>query len=234
MEKLSIVLPCYNPQEGWEQRILTAYGSISEKLGFGPEIILVNDGSKFIPDLSLSALATAIPSFLFTSYKENKGKGYALRHGVAKATGEYIIFTDIDFPYDIESMEAVWNLLNSNYDIVAGVKDKTYYDGVPLFRIGISRILRKLIGVFFSMPITDTQCGLKGFNQKGKRIFLNTVIDRYLCDLEFIYKGYRARPALNICAQPAKLREDVFFRKMNWRILLTESINFVKIAFSKK
>jgi len=235
MKRLSIILPCYNPPEGWEERIVLAYRTIADMLGFQPEIILVNDGSsRELNEHSIALLKSSISEFNYSAYKDNKGKGYALRHGAKQSQADFVIFTDIDFPYTNDSLISIWQLLNNGCDVVAGVKNTEYYNNVPRIRVKISRVLRKMIGHFFSMPITDTQCGLKGFNRKGKTIFLATTINRYLCDLEFIYKCYRAKPELNIKAQPVVLRDGIIFRKMNWRILINESYNFLSIILKRK
>src|SRR5690606_35029923 len=154
---------------------------------------------------------------------------YAVRYGVMKAESEFIIYTDIDFPYTVDSFVQIWARLQQNYDIVAGVKDEAYYKNVPKIRVSISVFLRKVIGFFFSMPITDTQCGLKGFNERGKAVFVKTTINRYLADLEFVYKAFRSKEKLKIAAQPVSLREGVIFRRMNWKILMGEGWNFLRI-----
>ena len=228
MKQLSIVLPFYNPQQGWEQNVYNTYLALKNQLGFEPEIIVVNDGSTNQQEKEIDFLNQKIVDFKALSYAANLGKGAALRFGIKDATSERIIFTDIDFPYTTESFLKVWNQLKTN-DIVLGVKDKTYYQHLSKERVWISKFLRKMIGIFFRMPITDTQCGLKGFNQKGKDVFLNTTIDRYLCDLEFVYKSYRIKPELHIIGQEVTLRNEVEFRKMNLKILFSEFFNFIKI-----
>ena len=64
-------------------------------------------------------------------------------------------------------------------------------------------------------------------NQKGKDIFLQTSIDRYLFDLEFIFLS--ARNKLNIKTVEVELRPEIVLSKMNWKILLQEFGNFLKI-----
>src|SRR5690554_3429664 len=166
MKQLSIVLPYYNPPIGWEKHVFNAYTEIKRELDFEPEVIVVNDGSLESQDRALTFLKNGIPNLQSVGYTENRGKGAALRFGISMANASRIIYTDIDFPYTISSFLKVWEGLVS-HNIAVGIKDETYYQHLPKGRIWISRFLRKMISISFRMPITDTQCGLKGFDQKG-------------------------------------------------------------------
>ena len=233
MSFLSIVLPVYKPPENWEQQVIEACQTITKAIGSAPEIIIVRDGGHPFLETSLLKLEQELPGCHCIGYEQNQGKGAALRFGIENAKGEKIIYTDIDFPYTHESFLKVWEALKQN-DIVIGVKDAGYYQHVPKARVFISKTLRKLIGLLLHIPITDTQCGLKGFNQEGRRIFLQTTINRYLCDLEFVYLCFKHRGKLNITSTAITLRPDVAFRKMNPRILLTELSNFLSIIVRRK
>ena len=196
------------------------------------EAIVVNDGSDNDAFKKEKPLLQSNPSIKLLEYNPNKGKGEAVRTGVRAATGTYIIYTDIDFPYTIESINKVIELLKSeNADVVIGTKDSSYYDHVPVIRRFISRLLRMLIRLFFRMPTDDTQCGLKGFNQRGKSVFLQTTIARYLFDLEFVFLASH-QPALQVKTQEVILCDNVQFRKMNFGILPSELLNLFKIALS--
>lgn len=229
----TIVLPCYNPQPQWAERIIEQYDAIVAKLGIEVYIILVNDGSTTgISEKDIHVLEETIPGFRYISYAKNQGKGYALRAGVAAAVSDVIIYTDIDFPYSADSLVDVYNTLhNERYDAAPGIKDEHYYANVPPLRRYISQGLRGLIAVFFRIPLTDTQCGLKGFRNNARPVFLSTTINRYLFDLEFIrllYKrGYKIKPV------PVSLNENVVFRRMNYKLLLPELANFLKIMLKK-
>lgn len=230
MTSLSIILPCYNPPEHWEQYVFEGYQAIAEQIKSLPELIIVNDGSSQDIAAAITFLKNKISHFTYIHYPLNKGKGAALRTGVQKAHTDYIIYTDIDFPYTIESFLKILDELSSRRsDIAIGVKDDSYYQHLPSYRKFISKSLRKGIGLFFRMPITDTQCGLKGFNKKGQALFIQTTINRYLFDLEFIYQAFRKKHNLIITPIKISLRSDIFFRKMNLTILVKETGNFIKI-----
>jgi hypothetical protein len=131
-------------------------------------------------------------------------------------------------------MQDVFNALRSNEcDVAVGVKNNDYYANVPFVRRLISRYLQGLIRSFLSMPITDTQCGLKGFKRSVVPLFLQTTIDRYLFDLEFIRNCFRSKK-FKVKAIPVALNENVHFRTMNYRILLPEMINFARLIFKNK
>lgn len=231
---LSIILPCYDPPKGWVANIIRNYSEIRECVEEDIEVILVNDGSTHtINDKELADFfSKSETEFSYLESMTNKGKGYAIRWGVAQAQGDLIIYTDIDFPYTIDSFLKVYRALRSNdCDVAVGVKDEQYYKHVPFMRRSLSRILRVMTRSLLSIPITDTQCGLKGFKRTVADTFIDTTINRYLFDLEFIrnahQKGFKVLP-INV-----SLNKDVTFRRMNYSILLPELLNFFKIMSRK-
>jgi glycosyltransferase involved in cell wall biosynthesis len=229
---LSIILPVYDPVENWVERITDQYGRILSRVSVPIELIIVNDGSaKGISDHHITELKQRIPGLKWISYEKNRGKGFALRQGVKVSTGDVVIYTDIDFPYDLDSFVNIYTSLNAGEcDIAVGVKNDNYYRKVPPLRKKISRGLQYLIRFGLSIPITDTQCGLKGFNKSVSALFLEVTIDRYLFDLEFIKKAFKAK-RYRIKAIPIQLNDGVVFRNMNFKVLIPEMINFIRLLF---
>lgn len=230
-ETIDIILPCYNPPKNWEKEIVNNYIKLSKLLNLHQiNIIIVNDGSLHnTTQEQIGYLTENIPSFTYISYKENKGKGYALRKGVEKSTAKYSIYNDIDFPYTNESIFQIFTQLTKNIDIVVGNRGETYYKDVPPTRIIISKLLRRFNRIFLGMKIYDTQCGLKGFNENGRKVFLQTTINRYLFDLEFVYLGSNNK---NITIKPVNvtLKEGIIFSKMNIKILKQEGWAFMQLV----
>lgn len=229
--KLDIVLPCYNPAPGWVENVHASYQRIQALLpGVEIHLILVNDGSpRGIPASTIESLKERLPFFRYLSYEPNKGKGHALRTGVAHSQHDICIYTDIDFPYKAESLVDIYRVLAAGeIDIAAGIKNQQYYAHTPTFRVRISKLLRFFIRNFLRISITDTQCGLKGFNRHGKALFLETTINRYLCDLEFIFLAERSRGA-RLKPVPISLKEGVVFSQVNWKILVIEGLNFSRV-----
>jgi glycosyltransferase involved in cell wall biosynthesis len=229
---ISLILPCYNPVPGWEQNVCSSFRSFVSRVHEQVELVIVSDGiSKSVTTETLTFLKENIPSLKLIEYPVNRGKGYAIRQGVAVATGDVIMYTDIDFPYAPDSMHNVYEALKNNEaDVAIGVKNEDYYAHVPFLRRAISKYLRALIHLFLSMPVTDTQCGLKGFNKDVAPLFLQTTINRYLFDLEFVRNCFKSKK-YRVKAIPVALNENIHFRSMNYRILLPEMLNFIKLLF---
>lgn len=232
MSLLSVVLPCFRPPKHWVNIIVVHYTELSALLSAAPELIIVCDGDTELSPTDVATLRAHLPNLKWVDYPTNRGKGFALRQGVSQATGAHTIYTDIDFPYGVDGILNVYKTLQEGANLVAGVKEENYYKNVPWVRRVISKSFRFFIRHFFSMPITDTQCGLKGFDSKGKELFEATSIDRYLFDLEFIYLASRNK-YLKCVSVPAKLRAGIVFSSMDMRILLGEATNFLKILWRK-
>lgn len=233
---LDIIIPCFNPSLEWEKQLTHYIQELSNHLQeISIQFILVNDGSNNnrFTEIETNYLKTEFPPIKIVANPVNLGKGAALRLGVSHAKSEFQIFTDIDFPYTIPSIIAVYKELILGTDVALGYRKRDYYEKVPFARKVISRLLRWLLKSILRLPITDTQCGLKGFNNKGKAIFLETTINRFLFDLEFVKTATLKRQQLKVIPVSVTLRSDVVFSIMNYKVLLVESINFVRLLFSK-
>lgn len=228
---IEIVLPCFNPPVGWHTLLLSEIAALQNRFPeYRLKVILVNDGSaKGIAQAQIDDLQSRMDCFAYIDLTMNKGKGYALRSGFENTGEGIMLFTDIDFPYTTDSTAGLINkLLRDEADIIVGSRDVEYYKNVPPFRARLSRIVKKLVQKTISLPVSDTQCGLKGFNGKGKQVFLKTTINRYLFDVEFLYLASKDK-SISIKTTEAKLKEGVVFSKMNLKILITEGFNFLKI-----
>ena len=118
---LSIVIPAYN--EGPTiHRILDRVKAVELVHDISREVIIVNDCSKDTTEESILAYQAAHPELPITYYKHavNQGKGAALRTGIQKATGDFVIIQDADLEYD----PAEYNILLK--PILDGFADVVY------------------------------------------------------------------------------------------------------------
>ena len=169
--QLDLIVPCYNPLKYWELNFINKFQSLEKAIGVGLiKPILINDGTTNgrVSDIEISKLRSEIPHLEYINSKSNRGKGSALRLGVESAKSDFCVFTDIDFPYRLESIISVYDQLKKGSDVVLGFREQEYYENVPASRRVLSKTLRWLLKRVLRLPITDTQCGLKGFNKKGE------------------------------------------------------------------
>lgn len=231
-----MVVPCFNPPEGWSNGLVKKFEQLQTHLeGVSLTLILVNDGTtnNRFTEKEKKYITDALPHSTLIESKTNQGKGAALRKGVAVSKSDFQIFTDIDFPYTLPSIIAVYKTLIEGADVALGFRQSDYYESVPFTRKMISKWLRWLLKRVMKLPITDTQCGLKGFNKKGKEQFLATTIDRFLFDLEFVKLVTMKTKNLSVKPVAVKLREDVTFSVMNYQVLARESVNFFRLFFRR-
>ena len=227
-------MPCYNPPPDWERALANRWTGFQKSVsGLVQEVglIVVNDGSsQNTTELNFNTLRENISSVIVVSYAENQGKGHALREGVKMSEADFYLVTDADFPYNMESMKRIVETLLEKGGIAAGNRDTGYYAHVPLFRRMISKVLRWTLRNLLRQPISDSQCGLKGFDNAGKKIFLETTINRFLFDLEFLML---AKDRVEVTPVPVELREGVVFSKVGMKILATEGRNFIQLLLKK-
>lgn len=233
--RLHLILPCYNPIKDWEMRVCQHIESLQCILyDVSIEPIIINDGSVTgVEKKHIEYIKDRIPSIQIIEYIENQGKGFAVREGFKMATAEFIIFTDIDFPYvESDFVKLFRKLQNEEVDILVGIRQADYYQQTPWYRALISILLKFIIGWFLKVKITDTQGGLKAFSQKGRQLLLKTTVNRYLFDLELI-KLASNNKGIKMKTMPVALRKDVQFASLSWVILKREFFNLIKIYFSK-
>jgi len=231
---VDIVLPCYNPNDTWPQELIQFNNFVKDL--YAINYIIVNDGSDETKISSqINFLKENNISLTFISYEKNKGKGYALRQGVSASKNEFVVYTDLDFPFTEQSIAGLIKvLLNGRSDVIAGYRDTLYYQKkMSGFRKILSKAFRFFIKGILRMSVSDTQCGLKGFNSRGKIKFLATSINRYLFDFEFIYLASKDK---NLKIEPFQvhLKDNVVFSKMRFKILIQESFNLLSVLLFSK
>ena len=96
MPKLSVIVPAYNE----EATILTVLERVSEQRidGVELEVVVIDDGSTD----RTSALLEAKPGLYAELIRlpSNKGKGEAVKAGLERASGDFVLFQDADLEYD--------------------------------------------------------------------------------------------------------------------------------------
>lgn len=229
---VSIVLPLYKPQGQWAENFLQNLRDLNDSLPSGVIIdyIVVYDG---MPENSIietfREICRAQPGIKFEWYRQNRGKGHALRHGVRSSAASNVLTMDFDFPYRKESVLEMISLLKKGHEVIVGKRSNEYFQQIPVKRKVISKIFSWLATFFLGLPLRDTQSGIKGFNAKGKKVFLETVINRFLVDTEFILRACKKN--LDMKTIRIEPKPDLSFTNFGFRVIRTELGNFLKLLY---
>ncbi len=200
MPYLSIVIPAYNEEKKISKDIEEVYKYFSENSVDG-ELIIVDDGSK---DETFKTASEYLKKYLFLkifTYKKNKGKGYAIKTGVLKAQGQYILIADSGMCVPYNYTNTGIELLKKGADIAFGsrkIKDRqdTILIKQPLYRRLGSKLFKFLIQTFNIIPkgIEDTQCGFKLFKKDvGYKLFGELITEKFMWDIEILRRANKVR-----------------------------------------
>ncbi len=192
--EISIILPLYNPHEGWKENLHLALANMDKLfVGVRYQMVIVNDGStKNIDEDFLKRLAAKHDGLTYLAYPNNKGKGGAVRFGLAGVHSDYYIYSDFDFPFGYQAIRDAYNLLKTNkIGLVIAKRDAHYYRILPFVRKVLSRSLQVMNYFLTGFKVVDTQAGLKGLNEEAKAVFLTTQTTSFIFEVEFIKKAIK-------------------------------------------
>jgi dolichol-phosphate mannosyltransferase len=161
---VSIIIPVFNEINSIAQLLHLVESSAVYK-----QIIVVDDGST---DGTLEKLRRADWPFEVTTvfHDANRGKGAAIRTGLAHARGEYVLIQDADLEYDPQDYAALLQpLIQGQANVVYGVRPDRKERGL-LFFYG-AKFLTYLTNFLYGCNIQDEATCYKAF----RRSTLNTV-----------------------------------------------------------
>jgi dolichyl-phosphate beta-glucosyltransferase len=121
-EQVSVILPVYNEQACIE----STSDVVLEFAQWYPnyQFLFVDDGSICWtkPFLKMKLNASRTKQIQLLSYNCNRGKGYAVRRGMAYVNENYICYLDSDLAYSLEHLESLVAGLR-HADVVIGLVD---------------------------------------------------------------------------------------------------------------
>lgn len=163
MKTLSIIIPVFNEEHTIEE-ILRRVFSVSLP-NFSKQVIAINDGSTDSTKDTLKNIQSKY-EFVLINHKENKGKGAAIKSGLQKVQGDFVLIQDADLEYDPEDyIKLLDKVSKSDVDVVYGSRnlDTSLSKRGYLFYYLGGRVLTLLTNLIVGTNLTDVNTCYKLF-----------------------------------------------------------------------
>ena len=160
--KLSVIIPVYNEVESIQVILKRVY-----ETNLVHEIVVVDDGSK---DGTRDVLATldGKNSLRVILHEKNKGKGAAVRTGMAAATGDVLLIQDADLEYDPRDFPILLQPIEEGLaDVVYGSRFLGRAHRVTMFwHLVANQMLTLMTNILYNTILTDMETGYKVFRRE--------------------------------------------------------------------
>ena len=187
---LSIVIPVYRQEKTIVDNVKNLEKALDE-INIKYEVIVVIDG--LLDKASEELRKIKNKNLRIYGYKNNQGKGYAVKYGMLKAKGDIVGFVDAGMDIDLGGIRILLDYLKlHNADIVVGSKLHPDSEVVyPTQRKIMSWGYRTFTHLLFGFNIRDTQVGLKLFKRKVARdVFIKLLVKQFSFDVETLAVAY--------------------------------------------
>lgn len=194
MDKItvSLIIPAYNEETKIGHDISKAFAFYSRNKIRG-EVIVSTDGVTDRTNLIVKNLRKKYKYLYLISKRKKIGKGRAIKYGVLKARGNYILFADAGYCIPYKFIPKGLSELK-RFDVALGsraLKTSRILVKQPFYRKIGSIIFGYIVHGYCGIPgdIKDTQCGFKFFRRKtAQKLFKELRTDTMMFDIELILR----------------------------------------------
>jgi dolichyl-phosphate beta-glucosyltransferase len=140
----------------------------------------------------------------------HRGKGAALRAGVARSRGDRVLMTDVDLSTPLDELVPLSAAIDQGAAVAMGsraVSGASVLVHQPRWREDLGKLFNRLFRLLTGLPWRDTQCGFKLLERKAIAPLLERLtIDGYVFDAELCLLAHRER--LVVAEVPVQWRND--------------------------
>lgn len=163
-ESLTVFYPCWNEEATVERAVEAAFAAGDQLVAAGEigryDVLLIDDASTDATPEIADRLAADDARVSVIHHPVNRKLGGSLKTGFANATGELVLYTDADLPFDMaEVAKAVRLLRIYDADIVSAYRfDRT---GEGARRLVYSYVYNHLVQALFKLRMRDMNFAFK-------------------------------------------------------------------------
>ena len=162
--KFSIIIPVYNEENTLKECVFRVWQA-KMPVGCKKEIVIVNDGSTDRSEKILEKLK--IDGLKIISYKQNRGKGCAIRQGIKKASGDYVVIQDADLEYDPQDYIKLFTpILEKKAEVVYGSRFLGPHRNLFFWNMVANKFLSLLTNILYNSTLSDMEVGYKAVPRK--------------------------------------------------------------------
>jgi dolichyl-phosphate beta-glucosyltransferase len=187
MQKISFVIPIYNESTRLH-KTLEALNTLRlpKQLSLA-EVLFVNDGStdntlrllKHAKSNLLIHFTKAFPTteIVVVSYKQNQGKGFAIKQGMLRSSADYTLFFDADMSTPLSQVTKFVPFMKKGIDVIIGTRKNgrsTVIMHQPLLRELLGKLFTKTAKTILQVDTTDFTCGFKAFSKQAREAIFST------------------------------------------------------------
>jgi dolichyl-phosphate beta-glucosyltransferase len=189
LDSLSIVIPAYNEEKRLPQTLRGVLDWLARGTFSFFEVIVVDDGSRDGTARVVDEFAQENKCLRLARNPGNRGKGYAVRHGMLEAKGEWILYTDADLSSPIAELEKLCRAArehDAGVAIGSRAVDRSLVEvHQPALRELSGRCFNLAMRMVTGLPFRDTQCGFKLYRAAAARqIFSRQKQEGFSFDVE--------------------------------------------------
>ena len=163
-ESLTIFYPMWNEEATIERAVAAAFEAGDRLVASGQvgryDVLIVNDASTDATGAIADALVSTDDRVSVVHHPSNRKLGGALKTGFANASGELILYTDADLPFDMAEADKAIRLMRIyEADIVSAYRfDRT---GEGAQRLVYSYVYNHLVQAVFGLRLRDMNFAFK-------------------------------------------------------------------------
>jgi dolichyl-phosphate beta-glucosyltransferase len=222
-----VVIPAYNEEARLESTLRDTIRYFRGRR-HNVEVIVVDDGSLDHTSALVNRLSAEFDEIRLMRLPMNRGKGYAVRTGIANARGAQILFMDADGATPIGEIERLEAAVLGGSDGAIGsraVPAQEVHVTARWYRRFIGRMFHSLVNALAVRGYHDTQCGFKLFNAPvAQDLFSRMRMNGFSFDVEVLlmarYRRYRiaevpvnwshqAGSRVNLLLDPLRMLRDL-------------------------
>ena len=199
--EVSIVIPAFN-----EGPVIAQVVAALAAAGAWHEIIVVDDGSADATGAHAAAAGACV-----VKHPYNKGNGAAVKSGIRRATGDYVLIVDGDGQHSPDDARRLVSRLGE-YDLVIGARS-TSTQATQARRVG-NTVLNRFASYLTDREIPDLTSGFRAARRDLLKEFIHLLPNGFstptTTTLAFIKAGY------NVAFEPTEARSRVGSSKIKF------------------